>query len=222
MAIHRVERSRGREALSFSPIAEVPLKAVSLDPRAAGPEASNPTPTRGTRGSRAILVAGLLAGALDIGAAFALQSTKGVAPERVLQAIASGVLGPTAFSGGAATAALGLFLHFLIACGAAGVFYAASRSWPVLLRRPIMAGILYGVLVHTVMSQIVLPLSRVQLRAPPWSSTVITIAIHMLFVGLPIALTMARLARGAPQREPGFHHTRRGGPAPRAEQDERR
>ena len=143
---------------------------------------------------RAILAAGAIAGVLDILAAFALQATNGVPPYRVLQAIASGLLGPAAYRGGAATAALGLLLHFVIACGAAAVFYAASRRWPVLVRRPVAAGAVFGVLVYAFMNQVVLPLSRGNFRAPAARTVAVMLVIHILCVGLPIALTVRRQA----------------------------
>lgn len=163
--------------------------------------------SEGRRGAHPIVIAGLLVGVLDICAAFALAGARGVAPGRVLQGIASGVLGPAAFTGAGGTAALGLLLHFLIAFGAAAVFYLVSHGWTLLLRRPIMTGMLYGVLVHAVMNQIVLPLSRVQPRATSWRFTATMIAIHVLCVGLPISLTMARMARGSAagsRRSPDF------------------
>ena len=76
---------------------------------------------------------GLTAGVLDILDAFVMTVINGGTPTRVLHSIASGVLGPSAFEGGAATAALGLFLHFLIACGMAAAYWLACRQWLVLL-----------------------------------------------------------------------------------------
>ena len=80
-----------------------------------------------------IVAAGLLCGAMDITAAFITWVPKGVSPRRLLQGIASGLLGPAAFRGGLPTTALGLTLHFLIAFTAAAVFYAASRRIGALL-----------------------------------------------------------------------------------------
>jgi hypothetical protein len=57
---------------------------------------------------RVILIGGLIAGTLDILAAFIQSGLRGVTPMRVLQAIASGLLGADSFQGGFATAALGL------------------------------------------------------------------------------------------------------------------
>jgi hypothetical protein len=105
------------------------------------------------------------------------------------------MLGPAAFQGGAATAALGLGLHFLIAFGAAATFYAASRFLPVLVRRPVASGLAYGVAVYLFMNQVVVPLSRAAGRTPPWRITAALVVIHMLFVGLPIALAVHRAAR---------------------------
>ena len=121
----------------------------------------------------------------------------GVQPTRVLQGIASGLLGPAAFQGGLRTAALGLALHFVIAFVCAAVYYAASRVLPVLAQRAVVCGMLYGVAVHLFMNQIVLPLSRVNFRTPPWQFVAVMIVIHMLFVGLPIALAVRRAARAA-------------------------
>ena len=73
-----------------------------------------------------IFRAGLLCGILDISAAFLTWAPKGVPPEMLLQAIASGLLGEKSFDGGWETAALGGALHFLIAfLGSCRVL----RSW---------------------------------------------------------------------------------------------
>lgn len=143
-----------------------------------------------------VIVGGVAAGVLDILAAFAFRGlVGGVSPVRVLQGIASGLLGPAAFQGGAATAGLGLALHFLIAFMCAAVYYGASRILPVLVRRAVVCGLAYGIVVHLVMNEIVLPLSRVNFRTPPWQFVAGMIVIHMLFVGLPIALAVRRASR---------------------------
>jgi uncharacterized membrane protein YagU involved in acid resistance len=141
---------------------------------------------------RAIVHGGVAAGVLDILAAVGLEGRRGTPPGRVLQYIASGVLGRDAFQGGAATAAVGLLLHFVIAFGAAAVYVAASRRLPVLVRQAVAGGLAYGVIVYLVMSQFIVPLSRVvrPAGAAVWNPTMIV--VHMLCVGLPIAIA-ARL-----------------------------
>jgi hypothetical protein len=92
-----------------------------------------------------VLTGGIAVGILDILAAFVVRYGFGrVPPIRVLQGIASGVLGPSAFSGGVRTAVAGLALHFVIAFGVAAVYFAASRSWQFLVRHPVWSGIAYG------------------------------------------------------------------------------
>jgi hypothetical protein len=146
-----------------------------------------------------VIVGGLAVGVLDILAAFAFRGVAGVHPVRVLHGIASGVLGPAAFQGGGATALLGLALHFFIAFVVAAVYYGASKVLPVLVQRAVPCGLAYGVLVHVVMNQVVLPLSRVTFRPPPWRFVAGMIVIHMLFVGLPAALAVRHAARRAPR-----------------------
>jgi uncharacterized membrane protein YagU involved in acid resistance len=142
----------------------------------------------------AICWAGLTCGVLDITAAFVTWAPKGVTPTRILQGIASGVLGPRSFSGGRETAAIGLGFHFLIAFSAATVFYMASRKLLWMTRQPILAGVLYGVAIYLVMYWIVMPLSNFRKGPFSWSATVIAIITHMICVGLPISLVIRRLS----------------------------
>jgi hypothetical protein len=81
---------------------------------------------------RAIILGGLIAGTLDIADALIFHAARGVAPWRIPQAIASGLLGRQAFDGGAWTATLGLGLHFFIAASAAAVCNLASLRLPLL------------------------------------------------------------------------------------------
>lgn len=139
---------------------------------------------------------GLIAGTLDICAAFMYAWLRaGVGPSRVLHAVASGLLGPQAFQGGGKTAVLGLALHFLIATIWTAVFYFASRRLLFLLERPVVFGLLYGVVVYLLMNFVVLPLSNVAGRPSPISARLINMLIIMFFVGLPIAVVVRRFSR---------------------------
>lgn len=145
------------------------------------------------RAAWAIMWGGLLAGLGDIAFAFVVSGLRGVGPVRVLQSVASGLLGAAAKEGGLATAALGAVLHFFIASVWATVYWLASRKLPLLVRRPVVCGLLYGVVVYTFMYFVVLPLSAIYFplsRAP--SSILLNAAGHMLLVGLPIALAVRR------------------------------
>ncbi len=158
---------------------------------------NNSFPTERPRAARAILLAGLAAGVLDITAAITVNyAQRATLPVRVLQSVAGGVLGADTYRGGAASAALGLALHFVIAFGAAAVYYAASRKLKFLVRQAVVAGMLYGVAVYLFMSFVVLPLSASTYRpslAPAALAT--NLLIHMFCVGLPIALAVRRYSR---------------------------
>ena len=139
---------------------------------------------------------GLIAGTLDIIAACVTAWLRGgTNPIRVLQFIASGILGAESFSGGAKTALLGLALHFLIATVATALFYFASRKLFFLIEHPIAAGLLYGVLVYAFMNFVVVPLSAVAQRPATGLGRITGLLIIMFCVGLPIALIVRRFAR---------------------------
>ena len=165
------------------------------------PDGGGPAGPRDQRGVRAaILWGGLTAGVLDILDAFTVAwLASGVPPVRVLQAIASGLLGREAFQGGLQTAALGLGLHFFIACTAAAVYVAASRRLPVLNRRWVACGLGFGVAVFFFMRHVVLPLSA--FRSGPTRPLMLLngLLIHAFGVGLPIAY-FARRASRSPAR----------------------
>ncbi len=135
-----------------------------------------------------VVYGGLAAGALDIVNAIAFwQFYNGTEPAVVLQAIAAGLLGKDAFAGGAASAALGLFLHFFIACGMAAVYWLACLRWPSMLARPVVSGIAYGVLTWLAMNHVVVPLSRA--LPPPFIPAwfVDSVLAHIVLIGLVLA-----------------------------------
>ena len=145
---------------------------------------------------RAILLGGLTVGILDILDAFIFFGLRGVSAERILQAIAAGLIGrDAAVAGGVETALLGLLLHFVIATGVVATYYLVSRVLPVLIRHPIISGLLYGPVVFFVMQLVVLPLSATAGSGKLIPSGVVLInglMIHALGVGLPAALFTAR------------------------------
>lgn len=115
---------------------------------------------------------------------------------RVLQAIASGVLGGDSFQGGLPTAALGLLLHFFIATTATALYYAASRKLKVLVDQAIICGLAYGIPVYLVMNLVVLPLSNISFKLSHSFSAVATSLLILMFcIGLPIALTVRRYSK---------------------------
>ncbi len=106
---------------------------------------------------------------------------------RLLQFVASGALGPSAFEGGIGTAIAGLALHFVVAGIWAAIYFTLADRWPLLGALPVLSGALYGVAIHVLMSRIVVPLSRAAKRPFSWKAWFTQLAIHIVCVGIPIA-----------------------------------
>jgi len=139
------------------------------------------------------LLATLVAGALDITAAIVVSRLgRGVPAARVLQSVASGVLGRGAFEGGTGAAALGLLLHFLLMAAIAGIYVLAYQRSALLRSSPIALGVVFGLLVYVVMTYVVVPLSASPIRTPAGRDLLIGMVVHIVCVGLPIALIVAR------------------------------
>jgi hypothetical protein len=144
-----------------------------------------------------VLVGGLVAGALDITYAWIFWAVKaGVSAERIFQSVAAGLLGKVSFEGGAAAAALGLALHFFIATSMSVAYYLVARRWSLLWRQAVPCGLIYGLLLYAVMNFIVVPLSAAGggAKDPLWVA--MSVAVHALFIGLPIALFTRRAIAG--------------------------
>jgi hypothetical protein len=121
---------------------------------------------------------------------------RGTAPSRILQSVASGVLGAEAYQGGARTAALGLGLHYFNALLITAIFFAAAALVPALVRRPVVTGIAYGLVVYLVMNYVVVPLSRIGPRpTPPTPIWVTGVLVHMFLIGVPIVVAASRAFR---------------------------
>ena len=144
---------------------------------------------------RTLVTTALIAGTLDIIYAIAFSYFRsGTSPMRLLQSVAYGALGRDAYSGGAATAALGLGFHFLIAVTITAIFFAAAAQYPSLTRRPLITGSLFGIVVYLVMNFVVVPLSRIGPRPLPAAIVIVTgVLVHMFLVGVPIAWGARRL-----------------------------
>lgn len=143
---------------------------------------------------RFVLTGGLVAGTCDIVYACLFWGiSRGLPPQRILQSVASGWLGnDAARAGGFATAALGLVSHYCIATAMAVAYYVVARRWAALWERPIPYGAAYGLLLYGIMNYVVVPLSAANpsSKDPLWVG--LSIVVHMLLIGLPIALLARR------------------------------
>ena len=145
----------------------------------------------------AVLLGGAIGGLLDITFAISFAMYSGATPLRVLQSVASGLLGSAAYGGGMPAALLGLALLFGMSSIWAGAFAAAAINAPALARNAVVSGVLFGAVVFLVMRLVVLPLS-----AFPYPvtfkplATVLDLLSHTFLFGVPIAWAARRALRG--------------------------
>jgi hypothetical protein len=104
----------------------------------------------------AILLGGVIAATIDIAAACVIS---GRSPGFILQVIAGGLFAKASFDGGGATMLLGAVLQELMGVVIAAIYVLLAKFIPVLLRRWIISGLAYGVVIFFVMNYVVVPLS---------------------------------------------------------------
>jgi hypothetical protein len=143
-------------------------------------------------GSQAPLVGlvGVLGGCADLGFAAAYWLPQGVAPIRIPQSIAGWVLGSeAAIAGGPATAVLGIALYCYLTTLMVTLYVLMARRHAVLLRRPLLAGALYGVAMYPLLFKAIVPLwTGVPAPAEPLEFTLACFAAFIFFIGIPSAL----------------------------------
>jgi len=142
-----------------------------------------------------VLAGGLVVGTLDITYACVFWGIKAsVPPEQIFQSVAAGLLGKASFDGGAATAALGLGLHYFIATSMSVTYYLVASRWARLWQRPFEYGAAYGLLLYLIMNKIVVPLSRAGggggHKITLWVA--LSVLVHVFLIGVPIALFTRR------------------------------
>jgi hypothetical protein len=151
--------------------------------------------TRKTPSLTPISWIGLAAGTLDITENLVFNSFRAITPWRVFQYIASGLIGTRAFQIGWTSIFLGVFIHYAIAFSWTTIYYVAAIrcNVTVLTRRPVLSGLIFGLVVYSVMNFIVLPLSGVpHPRAAITLASRINAVLALLFcIGLPVSLLTA-------------------------------
>ena len=150
-----------------------------------------------TRAPIMIALGAIVVGTLDILFAILFWYPKGVAPSRIFQSVAAGLYGRASFSGGTRTVVIGAALHYFIALSIVVVYWLASRRYEVLVRRPILGGSVYGVLVYVVMNYVVIPLSATQRSGFLLWWVVSSVLVHAFLIGVPAALFARAAVRGS-------------------------
>ncbi|WP_278392441.1 hypothetical protein [Sphingobium yanoikuyae] len=149
-----------------------------------------------------IIRATFIAGTLDIFSAFVFAGMAGTAPHAVLQFVASGPLGDRARGDPVwLWAIIGLAVHFAIMACMAGAYMLIAQRRPALRRHPVVAGLLYGLLLWAIMYWIVRPWRWPAMWLPAAYAALPIGRIawnignqlfsHCILVGLPIAFIAA-------------------------------
>lgn len=141
------------------------------------------------------LVATLICGTLDILFAAILTIARGGEPAAMLRSVAAGPF-PGASLWGTTGSALGLLTHFVLMAIMVAAFMLASRRWHMLLDRPWVSGLIYGLVTYVAMNLVVIPLRFGAPLPPPPLAIATQLFAHIVLVGWPIALIARRYLRG--------------------------
>jgi uncharacterized membrane protein YagU involved in acid resistance len=140
------------------------------------------------------LSASVAAGIPDVFVAAALSRAS---PGRVLQTIASGVLGEASYTGGSTSIASGLGLQIAMSFVIALIYNIAFSYLAGIGRSPLLFGALYGIVIFVVMNFVVVPLSRAYPK-PQWDlKSVVAMLIVMVLFGEIISFIAAAFAEPA-------------------------
>jgi len=147
--------------------------------------------------AKLIVIATLVAGTLDIASAILTVMLRGKPVDRMLQGVASGPFGTWPLQTGWFGAATGLAVHFAIMAAMAAAFVFAAERLPGLRQRRLLYGAVYGALLYWIMYWVVLPLRWPSAGGATGGivSVLLPLAIHILLVGIPIAL-IATVTKG--------------------------
>lgn len=141
-----------------------------------------------------ILTATLVAGTLDIMAAIILTLYYGGKVPDMLRYVASGPF-PGAPQWGMGGALLGLVVHFTLMAIMAAAFLLAAKQWQQLTTSPLLWGAVYGLVTYAIMNLLVVPLRFGKGWPPSTASLVTQLFCHVVLVGIPIAMIVARALR---------------------------
>ncbi len=151
------------------------------------------------REAKIILLAGFVAGTLDITGAILVYCyvMKALSPLRLLQGISVGLFGDMALHNEIPMAFIGLGIHYAIAFCFTIMYFFAFSYIPFLRKQRIISGLLYGVFVWSVMNLIVLPLSNAHHYPFNIKSALIAVVILILCIGLPISMIISQYQSGS-------------------------
>lgn len=135
---------------------------------------------------RGVLASGLIVGTADIlCACINANVQRGTKPGIVLEYVASGVYGSSAFGGGLGIQLMGLLFHFIIAYALTITFFLLKPASGL----KIFTGIMYGCFAWVITNLVIVPLSSVGAPKKPFDQWQAALAAGILIVaiGIPLA-----------------------------------
>ena len=137
-----------------------------------------------------IILAAFLSGLLDLVAAIIVYSMllNKTNALMIMQSVASGVFGKSAYSGGIKMAVIGLILHFVISLIFTLLYFFIYPRISFLRKERVLSGFIYGIFIWLVMNIIVLPVAFSGLFPSHLPSILIGIIIVIVAVGMPVSI----------------------------------
>jgi hypothetical protein len=150
--------------------------------------------------AKAVLIAWLIVGTLDITSATIHYLANGNKnPVNILVYISSGIYGQDAFSiGPPSMAILGIVLHYFIAFCWTLIFFTVYPRISFLSKNRVATGIGYGIVIWTIMSQIVVKLSNTPKGPFNLTGALIGAGILCVAIGIPLSFMAYRHYYGKP------------------------
>lgn len=130
-----------------------------------------------------LIITGLIAGTLDIlSAVFILAKGQAAA---VFRYIAGAAFGREAARQGAGMVAMGGIFHYFIAFCWVALYFIAYKYVSLLRRNIVLVTIFYGLFVWLVMNMVILPMTKLSLKAFSPTNAIINAVILMICIALP-------------------------------------
>ncbi len=145
---------------------------------------------------KTIVTAGILAGSLDIFAAFIdYYINTGKGPEGVLRFIASGVFGKTAFTGTSIMIWMGLLFHFIIVFAFTIFFFILYPRLKLLHLSIVLTAVIFAIVTWLIMNLIVVPLSNTPSLSFKLINALKAVLILVFTIGFPLEIIFKKFYR---------------------------
>jgi hypothetical protein len=135
--------------------------------------------------AKAIILAGLLAGTLDLTTAMIVYKLPAIP---MLKYIASGAFGKDAFNGGVTIYLMGLVFHYTIAFFWTILLFLFYPKIKRFFKNVFVIGFLYGIVIWLVMNLVVVPMTHITRGPIRFTPAIIGASILIVMIGFPVSI----------------------------------